>query len=1817
MKFKKKISLYLAIILLFNVIAPFATPAIVRAAAPDITVNLAQGMQTGVVSWVPEILGSSPPGDQIYANFPVGIGDTYEMRLRTHQGWDIIVLVQRAFDTINVTYDIDFRQGQGGTPQPAANNFHVYHAPAELNWVPIDDYLNPAFARPTTTTGPALTGIVWGEPGNNTPPSFLIPTNGGFSIRYYVFEEIHFLFDGENFHFASSGFLPGYVYNISLTQLFPNPGFDPDDPDNDEDQWIRDDDNASYNRFNLGFDPVTVRPFANAGDQVGPYLGDRFNERNTPNIIHHSRYPHAMATPPDVENFVLPGGVIPNEFPRWPANPEEPLGFILEFGVPTMAGDGVDAVPDYTEIVSNASLLISGDRHSITLILSDVFDPGFNESNVFPLDGSGFTVRNAEVFYNAAGAPFIRLELEIDDGDSWLPSLYYNNMSTITLLPVDDPTRGTVGSLATPNRGTILPPVYTLLHYGIIIVDGQYFVDIKTNYQTAGVYVVIEGADPSFVIGDPLQVPFISISAPVTAGQAPNPVPVRGNVLAATGRYFQVFFLPGGPLLPGEEEMILSGTMPARALTSQVLWFRGSEFDLTLRTPQLFSVVLESHTPQQGNVLREEGIAELRVNWDIGTYDLIHNLHERLQDDDGYFVIYYDLNWTLTPTEADDLPDTSELFARVRVRFTSDAGISAVDYALLDANNNPVTPDANGVSTIGGLQMRAPRNEPPIPNPVLGSYMAEVFFTVETFHQLHSGEPAATVPIVPPRGIRFPAVYFMNVRAVVVAGNDDLQIPASEYDSFSISDFDTPQVPPPQNLVISNPVVTTAALGDPEDRVSFDLSWEIPGAQIRRYLEQSFGLLPYDANAPSPFDFGPFDFEMTIYISQNENFMRDEFALIRDTVGERHHDFRRAAPTIVADASVADPPIVAASLNAPDANNRILTSNINEDSFNLSIDARNALRTGNTVAITGLRLTPAQWSAVTTGGALYAVSYTIDGLDKNQSYFVYVDFVIRQSLGLEDDLNGNNGNNNNNNGNNGNNGNNNGNGFNIGDFRIIEEASFLSNLDGILMPDDPEIPDGVDREPPAIDLNVEEGSITRSSVILYWNRIPPMQVPPAYTESVEYEIIRTRDTQMAAEHLDNRVPFAQIWNAISGDHIEVIGARTSGAALQSWTGSAWGGAPNLMEIISDANGNPIRLWDGSLAANTLYFYYVRVVRTVVGPSGTFQTFSVWSNVSVTTTIAQAPRNLRIETGREDFNRLSEIMISFEAPLEYASLSQFLGNTSSGVRMQYQLRPDDGDWLDPVFMRDAFLLQHAQPRPDDEGPWSWFLYHITGLEAGTMYTVRVRMVEFENGQAISYSIWSNEASWSTDTDAEEDEYNRLERDWNDYLRRRLEELLRRHYWILREDGNAFHAIYRIAMFNDLVATAAGGQIRLPFEDADQTSYYLPIAIFAQAWDAELAFVLENAGGNMSIMMPARSIDLHNNDQVIDIGSTINRNIFEDYMVRFNVNWTPQTQIHGEDALTPIADVRFDLISTRLNIGAWQNGVQQALVARVEAILTDPIVLADISNAVRGQVPNEDISRYMVQVVERARQDIIALANSHMNQLRVGTRTLTVPRLDRSIAISAMASPNLSALEAYQSVGNNLWNNIPTVQIGNGQGIFTSQPGFFVFTGREIVIDGIEQVVGGPVATGVVARHGLDEFFGIGNFNVEQIATRGQLINSVARMIGAPRGTDAIAWLRSNGINAAAAGFNNPISNQAALELITLVYEAQTGTAISSLRITNFAVVNNMPNLDPRYRTHVQAAVELGLINGANFQPAAPMSVGELLEVLALLDRLIGL
>jgi len=1626
-----------------------------------------------------------------------------------------------------------------------------------------------------------------------TPPQFIISQDRGFSFIYRG-EFIHIRLGSDNMlHFAADHFATGIIHEVVFTDLGTNI--------------------SSGMYINTGLNNVNFIPFANAfPNGMNSNVNDRFPERydyihRRPGVPGHT-FGTINNAPGGYERALGDG--------RWPAQPDEPLGFILEFDLPNfmpaLDTDGVTLRPSV--VPSPLTVLVDfHSAHSFELLVHDVL----TNPHVTAVP-SGIHVRNVGIVGNQLILEIVVLDPSAPGAELFLPSIMYSLSSNVTLVErLTPPGSGlfplrtrvsTIGVPGPPGSNLLFGP-FTLLNYEITVINGMYHVIIVTPYAQEGEYVIFEAPHPGTPgVGVPPGDITLSRTHFIAMGQPIPPIPLRVMDEDLTGeRFIQVFFRPGNEFSEGELDSVREGSWPVR---SQGIWWGGRPEDVTLRTPEYFDVTLIQHYPREGDLSRRTGIAELELTWDIGSPALLNHLFNTMAVNNR-LDIYYEFQWSLNPY---DVYPNRFMVVRASLESATPAGIY-VTYTLLEVLDDGTMVEVNPLE---GITLLTTERHRLINSPIFG-FMGQLRIEVNTYHLMRYPHPDTdTLGAVPPRGLNFPSIYFMNVRPIQVMNNTNFQTPSSQYSSFTLSEFEDPEVPPPQNLRVvpgSERPHLPDFIPNAVTSASFDITWDVPLSRMQDYLMRSYGFLR--RGAQQLINFADFDLEMTIYISQDEQLMVNSLGIgtgfpedpeLHDT--SERHDARMSA-----------------SVLHMDANGQM------DGTIDLSGAERDRLRDGGIVAIHNLAIPDAIWESVVRGDnittpdafdLMHGVEFTLDGLDKNQHYYVYVDFVVTQrphgrvlfSRGRGDSI--------------------------VVWNHIIKEASLISNLVGVTIPTDPDPPDGIDVDPPAPNLRVDEESIGLNTATIYWDRVEPIAVPPGYTESLEYQVIRIRDNQMLddaaarTQLLNSRIPFAQVWAALT-HHEHIVGFETlpgtagdeprSAMSLRALQGRP--NAPN-MELISiehsDPPGmDPLRVRDDSLASNNLYFYYARTVRVVRDAAGVevARRYSVWSNVSVTTTIAGAPRNLRIEHGPDrEFDRRHQIMFSFEAPIgAHPNSLAFLGTE---FIFEYSIRLDQEDWQEPVVMGNTYLRTHARavpPDPDDDVEWTWFLYFITeGLESGSYYSIRVRLVELctTTGVPLSYSIWSNIATWMTEICCcDEDEI--IRDDWIDYLRRRLEELKRRPYWTIRQDAGGHQVIYRPGMFNNLLQTSVGGQIQLPFETSRQSTYYIPMESFQQAWYAQQGFLLVNDDGNMQISLPARAIDTRENDVIIDVAAYIRRSRgdFVDSMVRLNIDWSHPLLIQNEEPITPVADVRIDIITTRHEIARWCNDLYRQVEELIEEILADERILDDVLEAIQENIPSEDISRYMVRVVQDAERQVYRLVQQNMTTLTRNSRAANMPSLDRGMSVSTRFDADSGALEGYQSLAGNLWTNMPTMQVGDGQGFFTNQLASFVFTGRIINIPGLETIEGGPQARGVIGRHGLDDFFGRGSINIYQSATRSMLVDSLARMIGAPRGSNSVQWLRAEGIDVSAAGMNNPITNQAALHLLMLVYENRTGTRLDSLQIRNFNVVNNLQGLDSNYRTAVAAAIELNLVDGSTFQPNGILTIGELLEMLAVMDSLLGL
>jgi hypothetical protein len=525
----------------------------------------------------------------------------------------------------------------------------------------------------------------------------------------------------------------------------------------------------------------------------------------------------------------------------------------------------------------------------------------------------------------------------------------------------------------------------------------------------------------------------------------------------------------------------------------------------------------------------------------------------------------------------------------------------------------------------------------------------------------------------------------------------------------------------------------------------------------------------------------------------------------------------------------------------------------------------------------------------------------------------------------------------------------------------------------------------------------------------------------------------------------------------------------------------------------------------------------------------------------------------------------------------------------------------------------------------------FYYMVRGLESGAVYQMRVRVLDRDTGDT---SVWSNIITFMTDWDDDRFQLEREADNWLNHIRRVLLELTRQPFWVAVDTPDVLRVVYRPDAFRGMIDSTPGATIALHNTSARTSIYYLPVSGILEANEHRKGFSTSYA--DMDILFAPRFLNAEHNRAIMDMARNVNnRNIeVNDYFVRVTVLRQPVTGlIHGNATLGDAVDVSIDLVGTNTNtrnIRTWDANMATRAAQVIDNRVTDPIIRQNVLNLIeRGEHLGERAEYVMLDFVtdiENAvkaelnrivTRDIPFIAN---NTGIIATQVIPVTLLDAAMHVVTTNNPPNTSVSAFSQMrsGNTVvWQPLPVTQHVNGHALVAQTTGTFVFTGHVVNIPGIENVAGGNAITAMVARFGLADILGTGEIDLHENATRHMVVGSIARLAGAPREADPITWVSAN-MNVTLANRNAQglVAQQEAIALVMALYERRTNTRVSSIIIRNHQNTANM-TLDSRYAQAVRAAFEIGIVNDRNLQPATPVTIGDLLDLLAALDTRVGL
>jgi len=778
----------------------------------------------------------------------------------------------------------------------------------------------------------------------------------------------------------------------------------------------------------------------------------------------------------------------------------------------------------------------------------------------------------------------------------------------------------------------------------------------------------------------------------------------------------------------------------------------------------------------------------------------------------------------------------------------------------------------------------------------------------------------------------------------------------------------------------------------------------------------------------------------------------------------------------------------------------------------------------------------------------------------------------------------------------------------------------ISDLTGIVTDTTAGTPDqpGLGEVGPAAPQNLHIYEFDQMSAAVRWDPhtlTPAEQEDPDRDIRIEWEIIRIQDGQrLTDDQMSNRDSnFAAVFASIVTNPGYSRGWITDGDNITALPDN---------EVFTREPDDPyaydrliVELRDRTLRPNSLYFYYVRTVRIErafdeqLGTEVMVRSVSVWTEVTVTTHPILPPINLRQEdpTGRPGFDEQTMSAVSWE----HAIMEQILEGRGETFRFLYQIREAGEPWgaeetVMPIDQMTAAFL--------DASNRNRIHYLVTGLNHSTVYEMRVRLYDVTAGDR---SLWSNTITFMTGIDQGMVDRDREIDDWLNYLRRRLEEILRQPFWTVQRTATSNTLVYRPAgVFTGFMESVPGTALPLHTIGAANTVFYLPTSIVFTANEYRRGF--STAFDDMEFMLAPSFLSTVDNQPVMDMMRALDARgtVLSDSFVRMEINRSSLSQINNVPAITTSNTLSMEMVATNnsiRNINTWDQHMLNSAERIVERWLADPVIRQGILDQLLADMSNEEISDHIYHVVNRVEAEIIVETARSITTAQGGilsTERRPIHDFDAAMHVVARGVTDDMFVSGYRET-NNHWQQQNLVEHHNGRAFVTRAPGRFAFTGRVVDIPGITEVPRGGVVTGIVARYGLEDLFGL-NVDLQQNANRQMVVGSIARMAGVPQGADPFAWANAN-LNVTMSGRNATglISRQEAIAVTMALYEHRTGTGVNTIMVRNFQNIAGM-SLDARYAQAVRAAFEMGIISDTSMNPSGAISIGEFLDMLSIMS-----
>lgn len=775
--------------------------------------------------------------------------------------------------------------------------------------------------------------------------------------------------------------------------------------------------------------------------------------------------------------------------------------------------------------------------------------------------------------------------------------------------------------------------------------------------------------------------------------------------------------------------------------------------------------------------------------------------------------------------------------------------------------------------------------------------------------------------------------------------------------------------------------------------------------------------------------------------------------------------------------------------------------------------------------------------------------YEIENLDPNQTYYV----VVRVRLDL----------------------------FENGTLKRKEYSKTNSKVISFTTkttPQEPKPEDKVPTTPENVKATLDEEN--DKLAIVTWDKAK-MELDQNVSK-IYYEVLRTEENELEEAKLYSTI---KIDDLISGND-KIVGFSTEKDNIIKKTSTTdW---TELTPLQSCANMNSYTLKDDSITSNKLYYYYVRTVCVIDGKV----IRSSWVKAVITSSPVAPPENLKIESPKDyPHDTKYNIVVSFDAPVKPESIN------NKEYAFEFAIRSED----DSEYKVNAYPVTLKNTSTASKSGYTHYVYQISGLKSSKRYYIKVRIVDNTQkvaaGEEQPRSLYCEAVSTRTDYDKVDDDKNNK---FEEYLRKfdqEIEKIKQRPYW--ESDSDNIYKYRNDQMKADINVSK---QYDLYTGKNNGGYYYIPAKAFTQI--NENGVILNIATDKYTVSVRPNSITL-DNEEIREVMSKIKDGNIEDYYIGIEVtSKNTNGKINNQEMISPEVTVNMRVIYLKNQDMVIESDLLMELQKIAESERAR--FKSRLENKVQGSsILKEDVLDSMIDE---------AIANVEKELMKSVSRTLRT-NTKKEIGLSKPDKALLIVFptDAYVADGyyykNGTWINTEAYNALNGFAIEILQFGTYAITGQANLINTVPTIA--PYQA-FIAKYGLGEIFTLDEAHIDTAVTKQQLYGAVARVMGAPRNTDYIVYMKNQNIDGVSKLTQGKLVRQdEAIYIVMQGYERIHNRKVATIAVKNKQSVQNIGAFQPIYRDYVYAAVELKIVNSPDGKvlPSKQISVEEFIAMLS--------